>query len=371
MAFDLRKILRNRPGAVAPTLESMRRLVRQEARSVLDAAEQLSAPALSAAEQTAACTGAVIVTGVGKAGLVGQKLVATLASTGTPAHFLHPSEAVHGDLGRVQKGDVVWAISNSGRSDEVVRIAQTLKDLAGTLISLTASTNNPLAEIADITVTVGRHDEIDQGGLAPTSSTAVIMAIGDAIAITASQLRGFEARDFAKFHPGGSLGQQLQHAHDVMREPRQCRLSFRDATVRDAVTTTSMTGRCTGAVMVVDEHQKLLGVFTDTDLARLLARTDVDALSDPISDHMTSPCQHIAAGATFGEVAELLQRYHISELPVVDADGRVVGLIDRTDLQLDGQNASGSRDERSDRRSGFRIVGLPGRDADQALGKTA
>lgn len=364
MAFDLRKVHPSRPNSVAPTLESMRRLVRHEAQSVLNAAEQLSAAALEAAEETAACQGAVIVTGVGKAGLVGQKLVATLASTGTPAHFLHPSEAVHGDLGRVQKGDIIWAISNSGRSDEVVRIAESLKNFAGKLISLTASTDNPLADIADINVTVGRHKEIDEGGLAPTSSTAVIMAVGDSIAITASQLRGFQTQDFAKFHPGGSLGRQMQSAGDVMRLPQQCRVSFRDATVRQAVTTAPTAGRCTGAVMVVDEQQTLLGIFTDSDLARMLAGGDVDALAQPIASHMTSPCRRITVDATFGEVTAMLQKHHISELPVVDSDGRVVGMIDRTDLQLECQAGVSRTGDSMKQQSAFRIVGLPGDDDD-------
>lgn len=322
---------------VPPTVQSLRRMVRQEASCLLSAAEGLDAASLDAAKRTADCTGAVIVTGVGKAGLVGQKLVATLGSTGTPAHFLHPCEAVHGDLGRVNAGDLVWALSNSGNSEEVVRIAESLRAMSGQMIAITATADNPLAKVADLSITIGRHREIDQDNLAPTSSTTVMMAVGDAIAVTASSMRGFGRREFAKFHPGGSLGRQLQTAAELMRRPGRCRFAAADATVRDAVTTVTEAGRCTGAVMIVDGDRLLRGIFTDSDLARLLARDDSAALSDPIEKHMTAPCRHVAAGASRGEVVAIMQRHRLSELPVVDDGGRVIGLIDRTDMDLDDQ----------------------------------
>ena len=179
----------NIPSSLVQRLRFLRETVVAEGNALLASARTLTPEAVRAAELTSACNGSVIVTGVGKAGLVGQKLVATLASTGTPAHFLHPAEAVHGDLGRVRSNDLVWAISNSGRSEEVVRIAAHLREHASGLVAITASEDNPLAVAADCVVSIGRHAEACPNGLAPTSSTAVMMAVGDAIALLASQLQ--------------------------------------------------------------------------------------------------------------------------------------------------------------------------------------
>ena len=330
------------------TLRSIRHKMNQVADAVRAAADQLDAACLEAARRTARCEGSIIVTGVGKAGLVGQKLVATLASTGSPAHFLHPAEAVHGDLGRIGRRDVVWALSNSGRSDEVVRIIPSCRRQSAGLIAITAGPGNPLADAADVQVAIGRHGEIDADGLAPTCSTSVMLAVGDAIAITASELRGFTADQFATFHPGGALGWKLRRADETMRGLDQCRLAKPDDTVREAVTTSirsaddpprDRTRRCTGAVMIADRSGRLMGVFTDSDLVRLLAGGPENFLDQPIAEHMTSPCWSIRCDALLPAVAELMRRHRISELPVVDADGVAVGLIDRTDLKL--------RDDRS------------------------
>ena len=196
------------PNTLLERLRLLRDFVAAEAAAIQNCASTLTPEAVQAAEMTAACAGNLIVTGVGKAGLVGQKLVATLGSTGTPAHFLHPAEAIHGDLGRVKQNDVVWAISNSGRSEEVVRIAPHLRENSAGLIAITAGDDNPLAAAADCVVAIGRHKEACPNGLAPTSSTAVMMAVGDAIALLASQIRQFTPQDFARFHPGGALGQK-------------------------------------------------------------------------------------------------------------------------------------------------------------------
>lgn len=313
-------------------LRSIRHTVQAEAEAMLACAAQLSMSAVEAAEITAATGGCIVITGVGKAGLVGQKLVATLASTGSPAHFLHPCEAVHGDLGRVRSDDVVWALSNSGRSEEVVRIAPILKEQAASLIAITGSSDNPLAVSADVAVSLGSHNEACPNGLAPTSSTAVMMAVGDAIAMLASQIRGFTSQDFARFHPGGALGRKLTTVSQVMRPLDQCRVATTDTSIRDSMVTASKAGRRTGAIMLVDSNGQLAGLFTDSDLARILEKRDEQSLDEPISTRMTSQPITVDAHCTIQEALAILSHHRISELPVIDGSLRPTGLIDITDL---------------------------------------
>jgi arabinose-5-phosphate isomerase len=306
--------------------------VATEGQAILSSAKSLTPEAVRAAELTANCDGCVVVTGVGKAGLVGQKLVATLASTGTPAHFLHPSEAVHGDLGRVRSNDLVWAISNSGRSEEVVRIASHLRAHSCGLIAITATEDNPLAAAANCVVAIGKHHEACPHGLAPTSSTAVMMAVGDGIAMLASRLRGFQPQDFARFHPGGSLGRKLATVDQIMRPSEACRITSEETTVRGAMVTCSRTGRRTGAVMLVDEQGQLAGIFTDSDLARLLENREDDALDQSIANRMTRNPTTIQAGTLLQEAIAVMSKRRISELPVLDQQDRPLGLLDITDV---------------------------------------
>ncbi len=215
------------PGNTAPPttllerLRLLRQIVSAEGNAVLASAATLTPDAVRAAEMSAQCEGCVVVTGVGKAGLVGQKLVATLASTGTPAHFLHPTEAIHGDLGRVRECDVVWALSNSGRSEEVVQIAAHLRENSSGLIALTATDDNPLAHASDCVVAIGKHTEACPNGLAPTSSTAVMMAVGDAIAMLASQLRRFSAARLCSLSSRWRLGAKARQC-DSNHEADRC-----------------------------------------------------------------------------------------------------------------------------------------------------
>jgi arabinose-5-phosphate isomerase len=313
-------------------LRLLREMIAAEGNAVLATAAALSSQAVRAAELTANCEGSVIVTGVGKAGLVGQKLVATLASTGSPAHFLHPSEAVHGDLGRVRSGDLVWALSNSGRSEEVVRIASHLREHSSGLIAVTAGDDNPLAAAADCVVAIGRHEEACPNGLAPSSSTAVMMAVGDAIALLASRLRCFTPQDFARFHPGGALGQKLAEVDDIMRPLQACRVANKSVSIRDCMVATSRTGRRTGAVMLVDEAGRLAGLFTDSDLARLLENREDGALDQSIENRMTHNPATACSGDQLQDAMATISHRRISELPVVDHDGRPIGLLDITDI---------------------------------------
>lgn len=320
------------PATLIERLRLLRQIVSAEANAILACAANLSPEVVRAAEMTANCDGSVIVTGIGKAGLVGQKLVATLASTGTPAHFLHPSEAIHGDLGRIRPADLVWAISNSGRSEEVTRIAPHLRQYSSGLIALTASDDNPLAVVADCVIAIGRHREACPNGLAPTSSTAVMMAVGDGVAMLASQLRSFSAQDFARFHPGGALGRKLADVDQLMRPLDVCRVAKSDTTVRDAMVTASKTGRRTGAIMLVDNSGRLAGLFTDSDLARLLENRDDAALDEPIAARMTANPATAASGSLLQDAMAVMSRLRISELPVIDDEHRPLGLLDITDL---------------------------------------
>lgn len=302
-----------------------------ESRAIGEAVEFASSAAAHAAQRVAACTGSVVLTGVGKAGWIAQKVVATLASTGSPSHFLHPSEAVHGDLGRVRATDWVIAFSNSGRSEEVVRACEYLRTQSAGLIAITADDANPLAEMADLVVPMGLHREACPHGLAPTTTTSVMLAIGDAIALLASRLRGFGSHDFARYHPGGALGRKLCSVDDVMRGVRECRVSRDDLNVRDAIAGKTPKRR-SGAVLLIDAEQKLSGIFTDSDLVKLLQHRREDSLDRAIGEVMTRTPVVIHSGRPLATAVAILSERHISELPVVDEDGRPLGMIDITDL---------------------------------------
>ncbi|MCC9600354.1 KpsF/GutQ family sugar-phosphate isomerase [Stieleria sp. JC731] len=318
-------------------LRMMREFVTTEADAVKSAAQNLGPSAVHAAELTAQCSGNIVVTGVGKAGLVGQKLVATLASTGTPAHFLHPTEAVHGDFGRVRADDLVWAISNSGRSEEVLTIASQLRRQSSGLISITADDDNPLAKIANCKVAYGKQKEACPHGLAPTSSTAVMMAVGDAIALLASSIRQFTARDFHRYHPGGALGKKLDKVEKLMRPMECCRVANDSVSIRDCMVTSSISGRRSGAIMLTNNEGVLTGIFTDSDLARLLESRCEDSLDGPIGAKMTIDPHCVSPETMVSDAISLLSQLRISELPVVDNLRRPIGMIDITDLIAIGE----------------------------------
>lgn len=313
-------------------LRLIRHVLADEAQTLASLSRQIGPEAVEAAQRIACCRGSVVITGVGKAGWIGQKWVATLGSTGNRAHFLHPSEAVHGDLGRVGPDDLAIAISNSGRSEEVLRIAPFLASNCCGLIALTGSTHNPLAELADTVVSIGQVREADPLGLAPTTSTTAMLAVSDAIAMLASRLVGFAASDFARLHPGGSLGHKLAPVDRLMRPLAQCRIAPDNGTVRQTMVRSGIGARRTGAVMLVDDRGTLTGLFTDSDLARLLESRRDDALDGPIADVMTRRFRRVIGGSLLVEAIEILKGKRISELPVVDDDGKPLGMLDITDV---------------------------------------
>jgi arabinose-5-phosphate isomerase len=278
------------------------------------------------------CRGALIVTGIGKAGLIGQKLTATFASTGLRAHFLHPAEAFHGDLGRIHAEDVVLALSQSGETSEVLQLLPALRDFGVELIAMTASPDSTLGRAASVVLALGRIEEACPLGLAPSASTAVMLALGDALALVVSRLNGFQAADFARFHPGGALGLKLSSVDDHMRTLAECRVARANQSLREVLVTKAAPGRRSGAIMLTDEAGRLAGIFTDSDLARLIERRGDAALDGPAAAVMTASPTIIRSGERMSAALEILTARKFSELPVVDQQGRPLGMIDVTDV---------------------------------------
>ena len=313
-------------------LREARAILTLEGSALNELSQRLDLRFCAAVDLLATCRGCVIVTGVGKAGLIGQKTAATLSSTGTRAYFLHPTEALHGDLGCVGSEDVWLIFSNSGETEELTRLLPIIRSQRQPIISVTASDASTLGSQADATICLGRMIEAGAHGLAPSTSTTAMLAIGDALALVSSQRKQFTPRQFAAFHPGGSLGRRLASVKDVMRPVDQVRIAHETATIREVFVSLSRPGRRTGAVILVDEHGKLSGLFTDSDLARLLEQRRDDQFDRPISEVMTVRPLTVGPNAILEEALQLLSAKHVSELPVVDADGVPLGMIDITDV---------------------------------------
>jgi len=313
-------------------LRFARQVVAQEGSTLLDLARRLDSRFCQAIEYLYGCRGSVIVCGMGKAGLVGQKIMATLASTGTRSHSLHPAEAVHGDLGRVNGGDVMLMLSQSGETEEICRILPSLGEMEVPILAITTRADSTLGQAATVVLELGKLEEACSLGLAPSTSTTAMLALGDALALVTSRMRGFAREDYARFHPGGSLGRKLSKVGDYLRPLDRCRVASDGETVRRVFVELSVPGRRTGAIMLVDDEGKLSGIFTDSDLARLFEHRREHALDEPIRQVMTSQPTTVRIGTRMPEAVAQMARRKISELPVVDTEGRPVGLIDVTDV---------------------------------------
>ena len=288
-----------------------------------------------AAREIYACAGKVVLTGVGKAGVIAQKVSATLASTGTGSIFLHPVEALHGDLGRVQRGDVVLALSHSGSTEELVRLLDHLKARGSRLIAITGAADSPLARHADVTVCYGPVEEACPHGLAPTVSTSCMLALGDALALVVMRMRDFQPEDFAAFHPAGDLGRKLIKVEQAMtfRKGEQLKLVSDRLSLGEALAEAEQLPRRSGAMVLVDDGGRLTGILTDADLRRALVKQrDKDILSRPVREFMIAGPKRVRLGDLASEALAIMNRYRIDELPVVDDAGRCVGLIDVQDL---------------------------------------
>ena len=316
----------------AEQLDVARQVLRSEAAALAGLADTLGEGFTDAVRLLFEAEGDVLTTGIGKAGLIARKAAATLASTGTKAQFLHPSEAVHGDLGSVGAGDVVVAFSNSGASDEVNRLVDPIHELGAAVVAVTGAAGGELARRADAAVVYGRVTEACPIGLAPSTSCAVMMGVGDALAFVLLKMRDFGPEDFGRYHPAGTLGRRFRPIAEVMRSGEQLRIASQDATVRAVFAASRRDQRRTGAVMLTGHDGRLTGLFTDSDLARLLERDHLAALDEPIAGHMTRAPLTLHDGARIADALELFADRHISEIPVLDEAGRPVGLVDVTDV---------------------------------------
>jgi arabinose-5-phosphate isomerase len=313
-------------------LQLGRQILHHESEALSSLAERLDGEFCRAVQRLLDCRGSVIVSGMGKAGLVGQKITATLASTGTRAHFLHPAEAIHGDLGRIDGDDAVLMLSQSGETEEVLRILPSLAAVGVPVIAITAQPTSSLGRAAEIVLALGDLQEACTLGLAPSTSTTAMMALGDSLALVVSRMRGFGPEDFARFHPGGSLGRKLSRVEEAMRPLGECRIARESMTVRQVFVALSRPGRRTGAVMLVDAQGRLSGIFTDSDLARLFESNGDGPLDRPVREVMTASPATVEQGTRLPMAVEILKQKKISELPVVDEENRPVGLLDITDV---------------------------------------
>jgi arabinose-5-phosphate isomerase len=311
-------------------LESARRTVTLEIEAVERLRSRIDGEFVRACNLILACSGRVVVTGMGKSGHIGNKIAATLASTGTPAFFVHPGEASHGDLGMITGKDVVLALSNSGTTPEILTIVPLIKRMGAGLISMSGNPDSTLARLADVNLDVGVQTEACPLDLAPTSSTTVSLVMGDALAIALLEARGFSAEDFAFSHPGGALGRKLLlKVEDIMHQGMEIPQVPPQTRIREALL--EMTAKGFGMTTITDPEKRLLGVFTDGDLRRALDH-DVDFQHAAIGDYMTTRCQTVTDQMLAAEALRIMEERKISSLVVVDGERRPTGLIHLHDL---------------------------------------
>ncbi|WP_027859328.1 KpsF/GutQ family sugar-phosphate isomerase [Marinobacterium jannaschii] len=312
-------------------LKSGRRTIKLEAEAVQNLEEHLNGDFVHACELMHQCQGRIIVTGMGKSGHIGKKIAATLASTGTPAFFVHPGEASHGDLGMFTKNDVVLALSNSGETSEVVTILPLIKRMNAPLISITAREESTLAKAADASLHIGVENEACPLNLAPTSSTTAQLVLGDALAIALLEARGFGPEDFAFSHPGGSLGRRLLlKVEDIMHSGDEVPVVKQGTPLREALL--EVTNKRLGMTAVVDDSGAITGIFTDGDLRRALDH-EVSLKNTPIEQVMTANCTTINdAGILAAECLQIMESHKINALLVLNQNRQPVGALNMHDL---------------------------------------
>lgn len=306
------------------------KVIRIEAQAVSSLLERIDDKFVLACKLLLACTGRIVVTGMGKSGHIGRKIAATLASTGSPAFFVHPGEASHGDLGMITPKDVLLALSNAGETAEILTILPVLKRLGTRLVAMTGNPNSTLARQADVHLNTGVAEEACPLGLAPTSSSTAALVMGDALAVAMLSARGFTREDFALSHPGGSLGKRLLlRVEDIMHRGDEIPSVTQSVMVREAVL--QMTAKKLGMTAVVDEESKILGIFTDGDLRRLIERV-TDFPTTPITQAMTLGCATIEADRLAAEALHIMETKRINALLVTDKENRLVGALNMHDL---------------------------------------
>ncbi len=311
-------------------LELGRQVLRIEAEAVLALCDRINGAFLQALSLILNCHGRVIVSGIGKSGHIGRKIAATLASTGTPAFFVHPAEASHGDLGMITAEDIVIGISNSGESAELLNILPSIKRQGAKLIAMTGNEKSSLSRDADVHLDAGVAQEACPLNLAPTASTTAALALGDALAVALLDARGFGAEDFARSHPGGSLGRRLlTRMRDVMRCGESIPTVAPEASIAEAIR--EITRGTIGMTVVISPEHRVLGIFTDGDLRRAILK-NLDLQNLTVNDVMTRNPRTMGPEKLAAEAVEMMERYKINQIPVVDDDGRLIGALNMHDL---------------------------------------
>ncbi len=304
-------------------------VLRLEAKAISSLIPRLDVRFATAVDMILKCKGRVVVTGMGKPGIIAKKIAATLASTGTPALSLHPVEAVHGDLGMVTRDDVVIAISNSGETEEILKLIPTIRKIGAKLVSFTGDMKSTLAKNSDITLDIGVKREACPLGLAPTASTAASLAMGDALALALLEKRDFKAEDYAFFHPGGSLGRKFLKVEELMRQGEANPITPETTKVKDVLLI--ITRARAGAASIVNKNGILTGIFTDGDLRRHIEK-DKRLLECEVRKVMTKNPETVREGRLASEALEILREKKIDELPVIDKKNRPVGMLDVQDI---------------------------------------
>jgi arabinose-5-phosphate isomerase len=318
-----------KPKRVSAAIAEGRRVLNLEAAAVAGLAERLGKEFEAAVKLLLSCQGRAVVTGIGKAGAVARKLAGTLASTGTPALFLHPAEGVHGDLGMVVQGDVLLALSHSGESEELIAILPAIRRLGVPVLAFTGRPDSQLAQRADVVVDVSVPREACPHNLAPTASTTALLAMGDALAIAVMRARKFTAADFARLHPAGALGRRaLLTARDLMRTGEMLAAVREDTLLRDVLF--AITAAHAGAACVLNRTGRLVGIVTDGDIRRCLLACE-QALGRPAREAMTPNPKTVAPDKLAAEAMRTMQDFQIGEMPVLEA-GRPVGMLNLKDL---------------------------------------
>ena len=269
-----------------------------------------------------------------KAGIIAQKISGTLASTGTLSYYVHPADALHGDLGRLREADLMLVLSYGGETEEISRLLNILAKIGVKIIAITARESSTLARKADLALLLGEITEACPLGLAPTTSTTCMLALGDALAMAVMKIRNFAEKDYAVYHPGGSLGRRLSRVDELMsfHRGRNLPVAQDDLTVRQALAAVTHLSKRSGAILLVDQAGKLTGIFTDADLRRLLEKGIESVLDGPIATVMTRDPKRIRSGTQSWEAARMFEEYRVDELPVVNESDEPVGLIDVQDL---------------------------------------
>lgn len=290
--------------------------------------EQIGPDFVRALEYLATCKGRVVVTGLGKSGLVGRKIAATLSSTGTPSYFLHPVEGAHGDMGMIRSEDVILAISNSGETDELNSILPAIRAIGSVIISMTADPDSTLAKVSDVFVQVRVPKEACPMGLAPTASTTACLAMGDAMAVCLMEWKSFGQKDFHRFHPGGTLGNRLSLRVEDLMHRNNLPVVDRNSSVKEALEVLNIGGF--GLVVAVEKGQ-LSGVLSDGDVRRLVCRDELD-FSETISKFMTEGPRSIIVGESAAHVLDIMEKHQITVLPVIEPGGKLAGLVHLHDV---------------------------------------